>query len=269
MSRSRRVASLVGSVLLLSACGSGPSGPSAPTAVRPSAAIGIGATATPVGDPYVESSSTAPEGFLPKFRVDPNPGEDGVIRGDASLQVEFDLCGSSNTDGKTHFLFDWNFDHVADVIGTDSACKQTHTYRVPAADDGQEKTLRTNVCVTSGDPRSADAFFSCRQYTIGLTAPRQTAAGTVVCGVFFGGGYTECVDVQARILRQDSGNDGSFETAFHISTDTTVGNNGACAQYNGAVYNGEIVDYQFSEPNFYAFMLGLGFHPHNDFCLIL
>ncbi len=274
MSLSPRAASLFASALLLSACGSGSSSPSAPTSpakapvvaapvVSPTRGIALGVASTPTGDPYVESAATAPGGFVPKFRVDPHPGDDGVIRGDSSIQVEFDLCGSSNLDGKTHFLFDWNFDHVADVIGTGSACKQTHTYRAPATAQGQaQKTLRTNVCVTSGDPRGAagDVFFSCRQYTIGLTAPRQS---NEICGIFFGGAFTECVDVQARIIRQDGGNDGSFELVAQISTDTNVGT----AECASAV--SEVADFEFDEPSFYAFMLGLGFEPGNDFCQIL
>ncbi len=266
MSPSLRVSCALGLALTVSACGGGSPTPVAPSAPAPAAAAvpvlsrgpGAGGVATtPVGDPYAEGSAAAPEGFVPKFRVDPHPGDDGVIRGDDTVTVEFDLCGSSNVDGKTHFLFDWTFDHVADVVGSDSACKQSHTYR--ARGDAKEQTQRTNVCVTSGDPHGAagDVFFSCRQYTVAL---RKAPQRTEVCGIFFGGDYTECLDVQARILRQDYGNDGSFENAWYISTDTVVGS-GSCG-------GDEIANYQFSDPAFYAFMIDHGFEPGNEFCAI-
>lgn len=256
---------VVGLAILGSACGPSPAAPTAPPAVS---LQGLGSSS---GEnvAYASRAVAAPEGFVPKFRVDPGPGDDGVIRGDETIEVEFDLCGSSNADGKTHFLFDWSFDHVADVVGSGEACRQTHTYRVQASvQGGKEQTLRTNVCVTSGDPRSGgpDVFFSCREYTIGLKAAPGQPTVQDACGVFFSGGYTICVNPASRIIRQDAGNDGSFEQTWILNHDTNPGA-GVCPA--GTIYNTEIAIQQFIEPAFYAWILDLGFGHYNDLCIFI
>jgi hypothetical protein len=120
------------------------------------------------------SRGLAPEGFKTVIRANPKPSEDGVIHGDSPITVEYDACGSTVEPGKTaHFLYDFEFDHVPDVVGTGDACAQKHTYRIPKDATGAV-VIETNVCVTNGDPNVHDGstYFSCRTYRIGLPEPK-------------------------------------------------------------------------------------------------
>lgn len=153
--------------------------PSSPTAPQLAPSAGVSRSAS---DPIAMAASSpglAPEGFRTVIRVDPKPDVDGVIRGDSPLTVTFDACGSTADAGKTlHFLFDWNFDDVADVVGTGDACRQTHKYNVKAAADGKgEAILETNVCVVNANPgaHAPGTYYSCRTYRVGL--PRNRACG--------------------------------------------------------------------------------------------
>ncbi|HET7294288.1 MAG TPA: hypothetical protein VFM88_17825 [Vicinamibacteria bacterium] len=126
------------------------------------------AAAAPASD--LASASGGPAGFFASFRVEPQPGTDGVIRGSSPLPVEFDLCRSRADAGKPlYFLFDWNFDHVADVIGTGDTCLQTHTFNAKDSPDG---TFEANVCLANGDPRahSPNTYITCRSYEIRVTS---------------------------------------------------------------------------------------------------
>jgi hypothetical protein len=116
------------------------------------------------------SQGVAPEGFELKMRLDPKPGEDGVIRQGSPVTVEVDLCGSVVEPGKTaHFLFDFNDDDIAEIAGTGDACVQKHTYKAPA-DATKEVVLESNVCVTNGDPNvhNGSVYFSCRRVRVAL-----------------------------------------------------------------------------------------------------
>jgi hypothetical protein len=212
----------------------------------------------------VESAGAYPEGFLPRFRVTPQPGSDGVIRGETPLKLEFDLCGSTPGTGKAlHFLYDWDSNHVADLVGTETACHQTHTYRVPPQEDAKgEKSLRTNVCVVNGDPRenAGGTYFSCRTYTIAI--PRPSALPD--CIVSFGGDFKECLD--GRVLHEDEGNDGSFESAWYIAADTTDGEGGVCPVNTEYCCD---VSTNLGQDDFIAFILGHGFKLTDDYCTIL
>lgn len=86
------------------------------------------------------------------------------------------------------------------------------------------------------------------------------------CGIFFGGDYTLCL--QGNHLRQDRGNDGSFEMSWIISSGSTLGYNGTCPA--GTAFGGsEIANYMLSEPNFYGWLIGFGFGDYDDFCTVL
>lgn len=271
----RRAAIAVGFAVLGSACGGSsavaPATPTAPVAVAPvvhqvpAGGPGSPTSSSAVGDdvPYVESAGAYPEGFLPKFRVQPGPDEEGVIHGDSPLTVEFDTCGSTAEAGKTlHFVFDWDYDHQAEIVGTGDACRQTHTYRTAA--DGAARTIRTNVCVVNGDPQAAGTYVSCRTTTVTLAASSSSAGLPRFCGVFFNGDYTLCL--QGRNLSQDSGNNGSFEEFWYVNDDGAQGE-GACPA--GTSFSGsEVGNYEISEPAFYAFMLSHGFTGTNDFCVL-
>jgi hypothetical protein len=264
---------------MLSSCGRGasPAAPSAP-AVAPTApeavALRLSVPGTGAGQPsvdasdevsYLETQGAYPEGFLPKFRVTPKPGADGVIHGESPLEVEFDLCGSTADAGKTlHFLFDWSFDHVADVVGTGDACHQKHRYRVPESDAKGEKTLRTNVCVANADPRgdTSGGYISCRQYTISLPIPKAAAGRD--CIVTFGGSYTECLT--GRLLEEDFGNDGSFERSWIIVSDAVPGIGGGCPA--GTFYAGD-VSASASQTDFIDFLASHGITLTDNYCGVL
>lgn len=260
---------VAGLALAIAACGGGGAMPSAPSVpVAPPAASepgGPGHAATLAPTPadevaYAESAGVHPDGFEPKFRVTPRAGQDGVIRGTSPLAVTFDLCGSTASEGQApQFLFDWDFDHVADVLGTGDVCRQTHRFSVPSGQGGREQALRANVCVANGDARTRGTYVSCRSYAIAIPTPSPFPPG---CGLFFDDGFLECL--RGRVLHEDEGNDGSFEQSWFLSLDTTVGE-GECPP--GSEYDGvEVGDYVEIDPEFYAFMRRHGFEDTNDFC---
>jgi hypothetical protein len=172
----RRLA-IAGVGLGLASCGGrdgvGPQSPSAPGALPTSAGLATG---------FVMESSQglAPEGFKFAMKLDPRPSGDGIIHADSPIAVEVDLCGSTADPGRTlRFLFDWDFNHVPDIVGTGDACHQKHTYRVPK-DATRDVVLETNVCVTNGDPNVHDGstYFSCRTIRVGL--PKSTTGNCVL-----------------------------------------------------------------------------------------
>jgi hypothetical protein len=138
--------------------------PARSAAAAPSVGEGLGMPVT--------SSGAKPAGFEARLRVDPRPGDDGVIRGDSPLTVNFDLCGSTPGEGSAlTYLFDFDFDDVADAVGTGDACQQHHKYNVHSVPNpGRNVSFRSNVCVVSGDPRNhgPNTYFSCRTFTVGL-----------------------------------------------------------------------------------------------------
>lgn len=164
-------------VLMLAACGAHDGSPVLPNgatvkgaaAAVPSSGVG---SAQPTGIVMEASVGSPPAGFSARFRAQPQPGADGVIRGDSPLTVTYDMCGSTaDGDKELRYLYDWDFDNVADLVGTGEDCKQQHTYRVPRnATAGAE--LGTNICVVNADPRAhaPKTFFSCRTYKVSLAA---------------------------------------------------------------------------------------------------
>jgi hypothetical protein len=156
-----RLATL-GFSLALAACGA-QDGTQAllPTSPGPLAAAVDGAG-------YTVSSTPPPAGFVASFKSDPR-SKNGSITGFSPLTVQFDLCDSTVDGGKTaFFIFDWEFDHAADVVGTGSACRQQHIYKVKAGGDG---TFQTNVCVANGAPSAHDpkTFVSCRTFSLDVS----------------------------------------------------------------------------------------------------
>src|SRR5262245_46053777 len=154
--------SWVGLTLVLGACNSGDHAarlPTAPGRVPGTAAAPASQLAT---------ASGGPEGFFASFRVKPQPGLDGVIRGSSPLPIEFDLCGSRADAGKDLvFLFDWDFDHVPDVQGTNDTCLQTHTFNGAQSPDG---SFEANVCMANGDLHSPGTYTTCRVYHISVSS---------------------------------------------------------------------------------------------------
>lgn len=134
-----------------------PTGPSVPLQERTADDTHLG----------FESSGTKPDGFETSVVSDPKRNEDGVIEATAPVTVEYDACRSRSGDGSPlRFSFDWDFDHVPDVVGTGDACLQKHTYRVDPFDEGRgDVTFRTNVCVAAAD------YVSCREFTIVTPRP--------------------------------------------------------------------------------------------------
>ncbi len=168
-----RVAVLV-TVLGIAACGgydrkvpSSPTAPSIPDGGLP-------------GDIVMESSQgLAPAGFQLVSHTNPKAGEDGVIRAESPITVDFDLCGSTvNEGGRPWFLFDFDFDHVPDVIGRSESCHQTHTYRIPR-DAAQDLVVGANFCFANADPSAhrPGTYFSCRSVKIALPHFPDAAAG--------------------------------------------------------------------------------------------
>lgn len=93
----------------------------------------------------------------------------------------------------------------------------------------------------------------------------QEASLPIDCGIFFNGGYTLCV--QGNYLRQDSGNDGTFEDAWHIMAGTLAGFDGFCPV--GSIFSGsEVSHYMVGEPAFYGWLISKGFGPFDDFCVV-
>jgi hypothetical protein len=205
--------------LVLASCGSGersaPAFPTAPELARATAAIpSAGGVAMPV-----TSQGAQPAGFKAVLRVDPKPDEDGVIRGSSPLDVDIDACGSqAGEGGELTFLFDWDSDHVADVVGTGDACHQHHRYRVSAAGE-----VRTNACVVSGSPNAPgpSTYFSCRSFTFALVVPKSGAplSGSLVGSYSVGAGPNwqtnpptySCVEACAVIF-------GGNSSQYHCST---------------------------------------------------
>jgi hypothetical protein len=99
-----------------------------------------------------------------------------------------------------------------------------------------------------------------------LLPAENTALGELpeYCGVFFGGGYTICV--KGNYVRQDAGNDGTFEYSWYLVPGVVAGYDGNCPP--STIYQSEINDYVLVEPAFHAWLISLGFGPYNDFCLI-
>jgi hypothetical protein len=160
----------VGFGLVLVSCGGGdgkaPQSPAAPSAFA-------GAGNETAGIAMASSQGLAPEGFELRMKLDPRPGEDGIIRDGSPVTVDIDLCGSTPDAGKTlHFLFDFDFNDLAEVVGTGDTCHQKHTYRVPK-DATKDIVLESNVCVTNGDPGVHDGstYFSCRVVRVALPKP--------------------------------------------------------------------------------------------------
>jgi hypothetical protein len=182
----RELPLIIGLGLAMAACGDRsaplPTSPGAQqVAETPSGTVAIQPPFDPSeGIGYAESVGVPPAGFKTVVRVKPRPGSDGVIRGETPFTVVFDLCDSTADAGKTLFyLYDWDFNHRADLVGTGTACRQEHTYRVqPQAQKGDE-IIRTNLCVVNGNPRAHDSstFFACRAYTIAVPIPRLAPAG--------------------------------------------------------------------------------------------
>lgn len=178
-----RQTSLSALILGIAACGAGDrSAPSLPTSVQVVPTSGVVAPGSSPGISMpVTSQGTKPAGFDAVFRVDPKPDVQGIIHGDSPLLVEFDLCRSrTEGDKNLSYLYDWDFDHVADVVGTGDDCLMEHRYRRTAAGKGNE-LLKTNVCVVSGDPRvhGPGTYFSCRTFRISLPPVRSQGA----CGL--------------------------------------------------------------------------------------
>lgn len=169
--------------LTLAACGGSdgvapqlPTAPVGPTGARPDPGI------------VMESSlGLAPAGFKMISHIDPKAGEDGVIRAQSPVTVTFDLCNSTVDDGgHPWFLFDFDFDHVADVIGKADSCQQTHTYRIPL-DATRDVRLAANVCFANADPSAhkPGTYFSCRSVEIGLPLFAGAPAGCYFTGTFY------------------------------------------------------------------------------------
>lgn len=84
------------------------------------------------------------------------------------------------------------------------------------------------------------------------------------CIVTFKGGATTCIS--GNILRQDEGNNGSFESRWYIIANSVAGNGGLCPV--GSSYTVDVSSYQASQADFYGFVLSHGFKGTDDFCLI-
>jgi hypothetical protein len=163
--------------LSLGACGAGDhSAPALPTSPQD---VPAKAAPPPSGIPMpLSSEGTKPAGFDAVFRVDPRPDTDGIIHGNSPQTVHFDSCGS-RTEGAQPltYLYDWNFDGIADVVGTGDACQKDHRFDVRNVPNARGNVLfEANVCVVSGNPRShgPDTYFSCRTYKISLPVPNQS-----------------------------------------------------------------------------------------------
>lgn len=90
----------------------------------------------------VTSDGAEPAGFKAVFRVDPKPDTDGIIHGESPLTVQFDACGSRTDADKTlSYLYDRDFDRVANGVGTGDACRREHTYNLRQFPDGKGNVL--------------------------------------------------------------------------------------------------------------------------------
>lgn len=145
----------------------------------PTAPAAAEAPAVSERQPVLEASQgLAPAGFRLVSHVDPRPGEDGVIRAESSVTVEVDMCQSMvEADRHAWFLFDFNFDHKAEVVGTSEACRQTRTYHV--ADTPAGRTIGANFCLANGNPRvpGAATYFSCRSFRVAVPGLRPGPEG--------------------------------------------------------------------------------------------
>jgi hypothetical protein len=155
----------------------------------------------------VDSAGNKPEGFQTVLRLDPKPGEDGVIRDDAPLKVRFDLCATQpGVDNKPlTFLYDFDSNGVADAVDSGDDCQREHVYRTNA-DPGKEVAIESNVCVVSGDPAAhgPNTYFSCRRVKLALKAPRVSTLSChdlCVAGALIDPGCGSCA---AQICAADS-----------------------------------------------------------------
>lgn len=179
VSRANRV-SLLALCTGLAACGAGDrSSPLAPSAARVSSRpTATSAIVAPITSMPATSLGEPPDGFRAFFLADPGPDAEGVIRGSSPLTVRFDLCRSRTApDRQLSFRFDWDMNHVADVVGTGEACLQEHTYDARRVPDARgHVVLQSNVCVVSGDPRTPHdpgTYYSCRAFTLRLTVEKE------------------------------------------------------------------------------------------------
>lgn len=136
----------------------------------PTAPAALAVPASPFEIVMESSQGVAPAGFELVSHTDPKADEGGVIRAESPLTVAFDLCGSTvNDGGHPWFLFDFDFDHVPDVIGKAESCRQTRTYRL-RFDADQDALIAANFCLANADPsvRKPGTYFSCRSVRIAL-----------------------------------------------------------------------------------------------------
>ncbi len=174
---------MAGLAVAAAACGgSGGADPQLPTAP-----IGPSGARSDLDFAMESSNGLAPAGFKMVSHVDPKAGEDGVIREGSPVTVTFDLCDSTVDDGgHPWFLFDFDFNHVPDVIGKTESCRQTHTYRIPV-DATRDAIQGANFCFTNADPSKGlkGTYFSCRSVRIGLPDFKGAAAGCYFANPFW------------------------------------------------------------------------------------
>lgn len=191
--------------LCLAACGAGDrSQPAAPSAVQAARTPDVAAPAVGMAMP-AESSGTKPPGFDMALRLEPKPGLDGVILGDSPLTVQIDVCHSAPGEGQSlTYLFDWDFDSLADVVATGDDCVQKHKFSVPAGASRAERSLKANVCVVSGNPNlhGPNTYFSCRTIRLELVPPPEGPACHDLCeqGPLL---LPECGECAALICEED------------------------------------------------------------------
>ncbi len=176
----------------------------APAAPQSAAPVHPGRVAMPVGDSVLK-----PADFKASIHLDPKPDEDGVVRAGSPVLEHFDLCGSTAgaAGGELYYLYDFNFDGLADVIDKGGDCTREHKYAAPHG-AGNKVELRSNICVVTGNPEAPgpNTYFSCRTVRVEVKPTPETGSNSGCHDVCQIGGplAPSCGDCAAKMCVYDS-----------------------------------------------------------------
>jgi hypothetical protein len=274
-----RALSVLGGMVALSC--TGPASPTMDGSAAPAAAAvspvapGTGGGASRLNAPPVVDPRTTP----PAQAGSPHP----VIAGRPPLQVKINLCRSSDPDPGDSLRYDvvWGDgtetgpgrpgagtsleDGVTTGCEGENCCRHRRLFEQRGI-----YTVEAQVSDKHLEDQGRDVERLARtvvRYTVDTYSDRGPQGGGLPtdCGVFFSGGFTECLT--GNRLSEDAGNDGSFESEWLMIPGTANGDDGNCPA--GTNWVADVGLYATQEPAFHAFLTSHGFGDFDNFCFIL